>query len=154
MTSSKRGYLNLIIGIIFSLVSCGVKDKMEKQNKAKECADFVMENLDKQEVINQFPEKYFPRQQFKPFLDTLTKNCDFKSKRGKYVDFFNLMNAGKNQIAFIYEYILKCDSLRFIYMYDLESERPELFNFRIEGLEQQNKMIIDPSKQLLYSRAK
>lgn len=140
----------LTIAIVgFSLISCGVKDKLEKHNKAKANADFIMDNLSKPEVIDQFPEKYFPRQQFAQFLEPLTKNCDLGSKRGKFVDFFSMLNNGKNQTAYIYEYILNCDSLRFIYIYDLEPKEPELFKFTIEGIEQENKMIIDHSKQLL-----
>jgi hypothetical protein len=144
---------NLIVTIAISS-SCDVKEKIEMHEKARENADFIMENLEQQTITNQFPEKYFPRQQFKPFLDTLIKNCDFKSKKGKCVDFFSITNNGKNQTAFIYEYILRCDSLRFIYMYDLEFSEPELFKLRIEGLEQANEMILDPTKQLLYSGAK
>jgi hypothetical protein len=143
-----------IFGTIVFVFGCGLKDKIEKQNKAKANADFIMENLNNVDVINQFPEKYFPPNQVKPVLDALNKNCDLDSKRGKFVDFFTMMNDGKSRVAFIYEYFLKCDSLRFIYMYDLESKDPTLYKFNIEPLEQKNTMIIDPSKQLLYSGAK
>jgi hypothetical protein len=144
-----------VIAIIgASMTRCGIKEKLEKNTKARANADFIMDNLNKQEVVDQFPEKYFPREKFKPFLDTLTKHCDFNSKRGKFVDFFNMLNNGKSQTAYIYEYFLNCDSLRFIYIYDFDSKEPELFNLRIEQLEQENKMIIDPKKQLLNSGLK
>jgi len=146
----KLGFL----GIIVFLFGCSLKDKIEKQNKAKTNADFIMENLNNRDVINQFPGKYFPANQIKPVLDALNKNCDLDSKRGKFVDFFTMMSNGKSQVAFIYEYFLKCDSLRFIYVYDLETKDPVLYRFNIEPLEKKNDMIIDPSKQLLYSGTK
>jgi hypothetical protein len=142
-----QGLLIVLAGLF---ICCGVKEKMEKHEKAKENADFIMANLNSPTIIEQFPEKYFPRPQVKPFLDTLSRRCDFSSKLGRYVDFFSMNNNGKNQTAYIYEYILNCDSLRFIYIYNLDTEKPELFNFRVEPLEQENKMIIDPKKQILY----
>lgn len=140
----------LILFLITVSISCGLKDKIEKQNKAKGKADFIMQNLGKADMTDQFPEKYFPRSQLKLFLDRFTKNCDFSSKRGKYVDFFLMQVNGKSRTAFIYEYILNCDSLRFIYIYDIDTSEPELYHLEIEGIEQKNRMIIDPTKQLLY----
>ena len=74
-----------------------------------------MENLDQPNVYEKFPPKYFPKTQLEPFLSGLRQNCDWKNRDGKYVDFFNQVNVGGiNQTAFIYEYYMKCDSLRFI----------------------------------------
>jgi hypothetical protein len=78
-------YLRLTIFLattIGLLTSCNVKDKLEKMDKAKADSEFIMNNLTKPETIDRFPEKYFPRQQTKPFIDTLTKRCDFDNKRG------------------------------------------------------------------------
>jgi hypothetical protein len=150
-------YLGLTIlfaTLIGLLTSCNVRDKLEKMDKAKADSEFIMNNLSKPEIIDRFPEKYFPRQQTRPFIDTLTKNCDFDNKRGKFVDFFTMSVNGASKTAYIYEYILNCDSLRFIYIYDFDTKEPELQNFRIEGLEVENKMIIDQSKQLLKSDIK
>lgn len=138
--------------LVALVTSCGIKDSIEKQNKARANADFIMQNLGKGDVISQFPEQYFPRNQFVPFLSGLAKNCDFQNKRGKFVDFFTMVDNGRNKTAFIYEYILKCDSLRFIYMYDLDEPEPELYKLRIEGIEQKNEMIVDPNKQLLNQK--
>lgn len=122
--------------------------------KAKADSNYLMDNLQKADIIDRFPEKYFPRDKFRPFLLQLTDNCDLANKQGKFVDYFSMLNNGKTQYAFIYEYIMDCDSLRFIYTYDLETEKPELFHFKIEGLEVPSNMIIDPSKQLLYKGEK
>jgi hypothetical protein len=123
-------------------------------DKAKADSEFIMNNLNKADIIDRFPEKYFPRAETEPFIDNLTSNCDFDSKKGKFVDFFTMSINGASKTAYIYEYILNCDSLRFIYIYDFDTNEPELQNFKIEGLEEENKMIIDPSKQLLHSDTK
>ncbi|AYB34056.1 hypothetical protein [Chryseolinea soli] len=141
-------FLTTALGL---LTGCNVKDKLEKMDKAKADSEFIMNNLTKPDITDRFPEKYFPKQQVKPFIDTLTKHCDFGNKRGKFVDFFTMSINGASKTAYIYEYILNCDSLRFIYIYDFDTKEPELQNFKIEGIEIENKMIIDPSKQLLNS---
>jgi hypothetical protein len=150
-------YLGLAIVFLTSialLTGCNVKDKMEKHNKAQADADFIMNNLNKPDILSRFPTKNFPADQFPPFLDTLKSHCDFDNKRGKFVDFFTMVNNGKHQTAYIYEYILNCDSIRFIYTYDLDQKEPELSGFMVEGIEQPNKMIVDPKKQLLNSEVK
>lgn len=150
-------YLRLIFFLattIGLLTSCNVKDKLEKMDKAKADSEFIMNNLNKPDIIDRFPEKYFPRPQTMPLIEALTKNCDLDNKRGKFVDFFTMSVNGASKTAYIYEYILKCDSLRFIYIYDFDTKEPELQNFKIEGTEIENKMIIDPGKQLLNSGAK
>ena len=144
----------IFLGAIGLLTSCNVKDKMEKMDKAKANSEFIMNNLNRPETIDRFPEKYFPRQKTKTVIDTLTKHCDFDSKRGKFVEFYTMSVNGSSKTAYIYEYILNCDSLRFIYIYDLDTKEPELQNFKIEGLEVENKMIIDPKKQLLNSESR
>lgn len=136
------------------LTGCNVKEKLEKMDKAKADSEFIMNNLNKPDIIDRFPEKYFPKQQVRPFIDTLIRHCDFDNKKGKFVDFFTMSINGASKTAYIYEYILNCDSLRFIYVYDFDTKEPELQNFKIEGLEIENKMIIDPSKQLLNSEPK
>jgi hypothetical protein len=112
-----------------------------------------MNNLSKPEVIEQFTEKYSPHEQVKPFIDTLVAHCDLDKKEGKFVDFFTMLKNGKSSTAYIYEYFLNCDSLRFIYVYDFETAEPELMNFQVEGLEQPNRMIIYPEKSLLNSKS-
>lgn len=151
MTSKMMRIINLFVFMLL-VISCSLKGRMEKQEKAKSITDHIMANLNNRDVVELFPEKYFPRKQIVPVIESLNKNCDLNSKKGKYVDFFTMVSNGKNQVAFIYEYILKCDSLRFIYMYDLDAKEPELYKFRIEPLEQKSELVIDPTKQLLYQK--
>ena len=134
------------------LSCCNVNEKIRKLDQGKENADFIMNNLSKPEVIEQFPERYFPYEQLKPAIDTLVAHCDLDKKEGKFVDFFTMLNNGKSSTAYIYEYFLNCDSLRFIYVYDFEPAKPELMHFKIEGLEQPNSMILYPEKSLLNSK--
>ncbi len=144
----------IFLTAIWLLSGCGMKEKKEKHDKAQADADFIMNNLNKPGILDHFPVKNFPIGEFSPFLDTLKHHCDFDTKRGKFVDFFDMVNDGKDQTAYIYEYILNCDSIRFIYTYDLDKKEPELSGFRVEGIEQPNRMILDPKKQLLNSEAK
>ena len=138
-----------IIGFTLLFTSCNIKGKMEKHNKAQTESDYIMENLTSSEISNKFPEKYFPKGQTEQLFEDIKTNCDWENREGKFVDFFTMNNNGKNSTAYIYEYFLKCDSLRFVLIYDMDQEEPELFKLNIEPIEQPSEMIIDPSKQLI-----
>lgn len=138
-----------MISLIVLFTSCNLKGKMDKHDKAQKKSDFIMDNLTSSEVSKEFPEKYFPRDQTEKLFGDIKANCDWENRKGKFVDFFTMNNNGKNSTAYIYEYFLKCDSLRFVLIYDMETEEPELFKLNIEPIEQPSQMIIDPSKQLL-----
>ncbi len=143
--------IGIILGVIILLVGIisyfGWKN-MQKLELAQEKADYIMENLDKPNVVEKFPVKYFPKEQLEPIIGGIRQNCDWKNKDGKFVDFFTAKNiGGVNQTSFIYEYYLKCDSLRFILSFNVEDE-PELMGFNVEPIETENKMILFPEKQL------
>ena len=122
---------------------------MEKHNKAQSIADNIIENLEDPSIYDKFPEKYFPREQLSPLINYLTKDCDWENRDGKFVDFATIGSIGAvKQTGFIYEYYLNCDSLRFILMFNMEPDNPELKGFKVEPLEKENKLIVDPSKQL------
>ena len=139
--------LLLIVGLLFYF---GNK-KMEKNNLAEKNANYIIENLDKDEVFKEFPESNFKdREQLKNLLGGIKENCEWKNRDGKFVDFFTMKDIGGiNSTAFIYEYYLKCDSLRFILIYNVDKDKPELFKMNIEPIETENKMIIFPKKQLI-----
>ena len=144
----KKSFL-IIIGLTVLFMSCDIKGKMEKHHKAQEKSDYIMNNLTSSEVSSEFSEKHFPKDQTIKLLNDIKANCDWDNKEGKFVDFFTMNNAGKNSTAYIYEYFLKCDSLRFVLIYDMEQEEPELFKLHIEPIEKPSQMIIDPGKQLM-----
>lgn len=139
--------LLLIVGLLFYF---GNK-KMEKNILAEKNANYIIENLDKDEVFKEFPESNFKdREQLKNLLGGIKENCEWKNRDGKFVDFFTMKDIGGiNSTAFIYEYYLKCDSLRFILIYNVDKDNPELFKMNIEPIETENKMIIFPEKQLI-----
>jgi len=138
-----------LLALVLLLAACNTKDKIEKHNKAQIKSDFIMENLTNTDVYKQFPEKFFPKEQTQRLLSDIRMNCDWTNKRGKFVDFFTMSEKGKNSTAFIYEYFLRCDSIRFVLIYNMDSDEPELFKFIMEPIEKPSKMIIDPSKQLM-----
>ena len=143
--------IGIVLGIIIlasGFLGYSVWKTIQRANKAQELADSVIENLDTESVYSKFPEKYFPKEQIQPILGGIKQNCDWKNRDGKFVDFFSHKNIGGiDQTAFIYEYYLKCDSLRFILSVNMENE-PELMGFNIEPLENENQMILFPEKQL------
>lgn len=138
--------LILVVGLLFYF---GNK-KLGRNKLAEQNANFIIENLDKEEVLTEFPEVNFKdREQLKSLLGGIKENCEWKNRDGKFVDFFTMKDIGGiNSTAFIYEYYLKCDSLRFILIYNVDRDKPELFKLNIEPLEAENKMIIFPKKQL------
>ena len=131
------------------LTSCNIKDKLDKHEKAQKDADFIMNNLNKSEVVSHFPESSFPKEQTERLLGDISRNCDWSNRNGHFVDFTTMMNNGKSNVAFIYEYFLKCDSLRFILVYNIDDKEPKLFNFQMEPLEKKNPIVIHTEKQLL-----
>lgn len=136
----------LIIGLLFYF---GIK-KVKRNELAQTNANYIIENLDKDEVLKEFPEANFKdREQLKNLLGGIRQNCEWNKRDGKFVDFFTMKDIGGiNSTAFIYEYYLKCDSLRFILIYNVDKDKPELFKINIEPIETENKMIIFPEKQL------
>ncbi len=137
-----------IIGSI-TLCGCKVNDRYEKISKALKKSDYIMNNIDNPEVVQEFPQKYFPPEKINEILSGLTVNCDWKNRKGKFVDYRTMMIHDKFQVAYIYEYILKCDSIRFILLFGFEDKNPELIQLTMEQLRKQNKLITDPSKQLI-----
>lgn len=142
----------IITGFAVLFTSCDFREKMAKHNKAQKQSDYIMDNLIKSEVFKEFPVKYFTKEKTETLLGEIKANCDWSNRKGKFVDYFTMNNNGKNRTAYIYEYFLKCDSLRFILIYDMEQKDPELFQFNIEPIEEPSQMIIDPSKQLLNQK--
>lgn len=136
----------LIVGLLFYF---GNK-KVERNNLAEKNANYIIENLDDDIVLKEFPENNFKdRDQLRKTLTDIAQKCDWENRDGKFVDFFTMKDIeGINSTAFIYEYYLKCDSLRFILIYNVDKDKPELFKMNIEPIEKENQMILFPEKQL------
>ena len=143
------GIIFLVVLILGGLIGYNFWGKLDKANSAQENSKFIIDNLDNEKVYNEFPEKYFQKDLLKNTLVKMKQNCDWKNRNGKFVDFYSMKNIGGiDQTAFIYEYYLKCDSLRFILIYNMDKNKPELFRLDIEPIEVKNSMIIFPEKQL------
>ena len=136
--------IGIVIGIIIligGVLGYSGYKTIQKANKAQELADSVIKNLDSDAVYSKFSKKYFQKEQIQPIIREIKQNCDWGNRDGKFVDFFSRKNVGGiDQTAYIYEYYMKCDSLRFILSINMENE-PELMGFHIEPLENENKMI-------------
>lgn len=143
-------FILLALLLIVLLLSYLGNKKLERNRLAEKNANYIIENLDKEEVLKEFPEANFKdREQLKNILGGIRQNCEWKNRDGKFVDFFTMKDVGGiNSTGFIYEYYLKCDSLRFILIYNVDKDKPELFKMNIEPLETKNGMIISPEKQL------
>ncbi len=137
---------NLII-LIFCTCIFGCTDS-ELKEKAFLQANEVIENLDSIKSYAYFPKKYFSKEQIESISLDLRERCDYKNGVGKFVDYYYESMPSTDKVSFIYEYFLECDSIRFILKYDLKPE-PELILFHFEGIEVENPIIIDKSKQLL-----
>ncbi len=144
----------LIILLIISFIGYQFYKSHQKTKLAEKHASNIIKNLDNAKIINEFPIKNFQnRKQLEEIIYGIQLNCDWKNRDGKFVDFFTEKQiGGKKSIAYIYEYYLKCDSLRFILFYDLDKDKPELYKFYFEPLENENSMIIFPEKKLVNSR--
>ena len=144
--------------IFFSLVTtslliagCSVQDKLEKQEKAQKEADYIIAHLDEPEVISHFPLESFPKAQTEQIVKSIGTNCDWPNRKGHFVDYTTMLTDGKSNVAFIYEYFLKCDSLRFVFIYNID-QQPKLFNLQIEPIEKENPLVIHKENQLLKSK--
>ena len=139
--------------IAFYVSACGVGERVTLVEQGKKKADYVINNLTDPAITREFPQEYFPREQTAQFLNGFKMSCNWNNKRGKYVDFATSYDTKSgNSVAFIYEYLLDCDSLRFLLHYKMVEEQPQLWLFQAEQIEVKNRLIIDPSKQLLFKK--
>lgn len=112
--------------------------------------NYIIENLDQQSVLKEFSDQNFPdKTHVEQFISDISKKCNWREREGGLVDSYTTKNIdGVNQIAYIYEFKLKCDQLNFIITYKMGKEKPELFRFDFEPLTQQDQTITTSEKQL------
>lgn len=80
-------------------------------------------------------------------MDKLKVKCDFVNRKGVFIYEYLQENYYNKKVSFVFEYFLKCDSIRFIITYKLGKEI-ELFEFNLEPIEKENPMITKPEKRL------
>lgn len=135
--------LLFIVSIFYGCMS------VKQIKEAKEKSDSLLTEIAEGNAEKEFPTKYFNSSQTKYFLNQLKYNCDFANRKGHYINDFTMNENGVNRVAFIYEYYLKCDSLRFILTYNL-GNKIELYRFKMEPIEKDNFMIRKPERRLKY----
>lgn len=138
MQSSKFSFAILLL-----LLGCHIKST--NFDMVKERADVLLDKIADGTAENEIPIKYFPLEQTKIIMDDLKNKCDFKNRQGHFLNEF--YSTDKSKVSLIYEYYLKCDSIRFILTYDL-SKKIELCEFKLEPIEKDNQMIIDSNNRL------
>lgn len=134
-----------IIIIVFALIRCSNQSHIEQ---AKDMADQLLKKIATGNAIEDFSEKYFPHSQAQVILHDLQYKCDFANRKGRFINDFQTQNE-TNRISFIYEYYLKCDSVRFILTYNL-GQNIELYEFKLEPINKKNFMITKPERQLKF----
>lgn len=71
----------------------------------------------------------------------LKNKCDFKNRQGHFLNEYYA--ADKSEVSLIYEYYLKCDSIRFILTYNIK-DSIELYGFKMESIKKANPMVRKP----------
>ena len=123
--------------LFFLLSSC---TNPQKRQEARLKADKLIEKIASGNAISEFSEELFPNRNYiSNSLKNLKEFCDFKNRKGHFINDFYQKGPNYDRVSFIYEYYLKCDSIRFIISYDITNEI-NLVAFQLEGIE--NDMVI------------
>lgn len=141
--------LGMSVIIVFLINSCGRKP--DEMKLAKEKSDMLLDAIGNGTANKLFPTKYFPEDQTVSLMADLKNNCDFKNRKGNFVnDFYQKVAGGYNKIILIYEFYLKCDTVRFLISYlEKNSNEIELNGFKMESVEKTNNMIFRKDRQLI-----
>jgi cytoplasmic iron level regulating protein YaaA (DUF328/UPF0246 family) len=137
-----------IILITLVLFSCA-KVEQKQIEQAKKLSEKLLDDIASGKADDAFPKKYFQPDQTRINLSELKNKCDFANRRGHFINDFYESRNGYFNVHFIYEYYLKCDSIRIVISYNL-NDNIELYSFKMEGLEEDNFMILKPERRLKY----
>jgi len=129
--------------ILFWTYGCDVKSTNKVEFKDK--ADALLDKIANGTADEEFPVKYFPFEQTKAIMYDLRNKCDFKNRQGHFLNEY--YSTDKSKVSLIYEYYLKCDSIRFVLTYNIK-DSDMLYEFKIEPIEKDNPMIVDQTKRL------
>jgi len=140
---------NLIrIVVVFLLQLVIMSCSNNRTQLARDKSERILDEIASGTAIDEFPEKYFPRKQTVFLMKQLEDYCDFKSRKGVFInDFYQKDLLDVDKISFIYEYHLKCDNGRFILSFKLNKDI-ELYKFDIESVKKYNKMILRPEREI------
>lgn len=141
---------SLIIRVIIVCLINGCGRNSDEMKLAKEKGDMLLDAIGNGTANEMFPVKYFPKDQTVSLMSELRNNCDFKNRKGNFVnDFYQKVIGGNNKIILIYEFYLKCDTIRFLISYRGENNRElELNGFKMESVRIPNNMVIRKDREL------
>lgn len=134
------------------LMSCGWNDRMRHLDAGKDHADKILRMMETDSVYDLFPGNFFRKPALEQIVGTLRENCDWPKRRGQFTDYYAAEKNGRHDIAYIYEYLLDCDSLRFVFTFHADGDQPELYAFTIEPLESPTGLLVDPMKSILKDK--
>jgi len=146
---NNKKQLSILIICSFFIFGCHDYSQVEQ---AKILSDQLINNISKGEIVyNSFPEKTFNKEITIPLMEELRIKCDFENRKGNFVNeftqsYFQFPSIDR-RVAFIYEFHLKCDSVRFILSYKL-GKVIELYEFKLESIKKDNPMITKPERRL------
>ncbi|ELR68108.1 hypothetical protein C900_00946 [Fulvivirga imtechensis AK7] len=122
----------------------------DKREKAKIKTDKLLDKIAEGTASSEFKREYFPKDQTIRILSDLKEKCIFSDRKGAFVnDFYKSNIGGPDQLFLLYEFYLKCDSVRLTFGYNLGDE-VELFKLGIQPIEENNSMITNQENRLKY----
>ena len=129
----------VIIGLQFFITTKKTENSGNAQIDTlviKDKINYIIENLDNQEVLKEFPDKNFPdKREIQKLISDISEKCEWKKREGGLVDSYKTKDInGIDQIAYIYKFKLGCGPLNFIMTYKMDKENPLLFRFDFESL--------------------
>lgn len=140
----------LLFAIVVTFESCRTKvnvsfgeGKSIKQGlkESRPKAEGLFERIEDGSAVHDFNPRYFNTDTTIQLLSALRRTCDLLNRKGGFVGDIQTQakNVGPVNIL-VYEYYLRCDSLRFVLTYKLEAP-VELIAFKIEGKEKKNSIV-------------
>lgn len=126
--------------LVTSLFFTACVDK-GKANLARLDCESLINDIENGKANSRFSAEYFPVEQTNILMSNLVSGCDFKNRRGLQTGEVVSKKDGKNLAYFVYEYYLKCDSIRFVFIYDITGTTPQLFNLKMEPIEKENPLV-------------
>jgi hypothetical protein len=142
-------FINLIMLVVIAVLN-GCGRNPNEMKLAKEKSDILLDAIGNGTANEMFPVKYFPKHQTASLMSELRNNCDFKNRKGNFInDFYQKVAGSDDEITLIYEFYLECDTARFLITYlDKNNNELELYGFKIEPVEKANKMILRKDREL------
>ena len=132
------GIVIVLVAVIIGLQFFITNKRIEEPTRVKidtlavkEKINYIIENLDNENVLKEFSDENFPdKKAIKKLISDISTKCDWKNRAGGLTDSYSTKNIdGEDQMAYIYEFKLKCGQLNLILTYNMDKEKPDLFRF-------------------------